>query len=148
MNGNKPGKPPKPPLKAPKVGKQLGGWPSVGEEGPRGRASSFPSHVHARTRTRMHTHIHTHTHLRECTQVRACIHVCARAHTHTHTHTHIHTSTQRTHTHTYVHTHVARRPSHRLALCLLIMCCPPRIAHIGASNLGLVTIPHGIYIGF
>jgi hypothetical protein len=60
--------------------------------------------------------------------------------------------------HTRVHMHVgtahrARRPSHRLALCLLIMCCPPRIARIGAYQLGfsnLVTVQYGIrsYIAY
>ena len=90
----------------------LKGWPSIGEKGPRGRAPSFPSHVHARTSTRMRTHIHTH--------LRACTHVRARTHTHTHTHahtntqcmhacmhttTHTHARTQRTLTHTHIHTH-------------------------------------------
>ena len=54
-NLDRPGKPPKPPLKAPKGDKQLGRlalfW---GGRTPRGRASSISSHAHARTRTRAH----------------------------------------------------------------------------------------------
>ena len=141
MIGDRPGKPPKPPFKASLGDKQLGRLAiSLGERTPRGRASSIPSHAHARTRTHTHTRMHTRT----CT------------HTYTHTYTHIRTSTQRTHKRTYTteytrmhvhnarthvrartrkHTHVgaaqrARRPSHRLALCSFMKCCPTRIGRM------------------
>ena len=130
-------------------------------------------YTHTYVHTYAHAHIRTHTHVHN-----ACTHVCTQPYTHARTQrmlTHIHTHTQthkhartRTHAHTRthayvrahtrVHTHVgtahrARRPSHRLALCLLIMCCPPRIARIGAYQLGfsnLVTVQYGIrsYIAY
>ena len=104
-------------------------WMALYWEGrtPRGRAPSFPSHVHARTRTRMHTHTHAHTpcvhaytyahahtyartHIHTCTRTnkharkRTHAHICSRTHAHKHTHTHTHTNTQtHTQTRTYVH---------------------------------------------
>ena len=45
----------------------------------------------------------------------------------------------------------AKRTSHRLALCLLIMCAPLALFALGFitwgfSNLGLVTVQYGMYI--
>ena len=110
MDGDRPGKSPKPPLKAPKVDKQLGRLALYWGGRTKRRAPSFPSHVHARTRTRMHTHIHTHTYVHA--------HTYAHAHMYAHTHikvnnacthvstqpyTHARTYTTHAHTHTYVH---------------------------------------------
>ena len=99
----------------------LKGWPSIGEKGPRGRAPSFPSHVHARTHTRMHTHTyahahtyaraHIHTHIRTHTQIHnACTHVC----TQPHTHTHVHNACSHVREHTHTHSHARRRAHARI----------------------------------
>ena len=131
--------------------------------------------THTYVRTHTHTHMHTHTHARTSTQ---CMHACmyttvvyththiryAHAHTHTRTFTHKH-ARMRTHahmrTHAYVRAHMcvhtpvgaaykARRPSHRLTLCLIIMCAPLALIALGFfnwgfSNLGLVTVQYGIF---
>jgi hypothetical protein len=100
MNGDKPGKPPKPFLKALKVDKQLKRLaPYWG-----GRTKRKGAFIGARTRTYPHAHTHIHTHLRACTHVHACTHV--RAHTQVHNaRTHKYT----THAHTYVHAHKQTR---------------------------------------
>jgi len=92
MDGDRPGKPPKPPLKAPKVDKQLGRLAlSWGGRTPRGRASSIPSHVHARTTyARAHTDPHAQVH---------------NARTHIRTQPYTHACTYTTHAHTYAHPH-------------------------------------------
>jgi len=82
MNGDRPGKPPKSPLKAPKVDKQVGRLAlSWRKRTPRGRASAIPSHAHARTRTLMHTHTHTYVHAHKQTPMYAH----ARTHTYART---------------------------------------------------------------
>ena len=70
MSGDRPGKPPKQPLKALKGDKRLGRLAlSWGGRTPRGRVSSILSNAHARTRTHTHTHLHmyiytiTYTHI-------------------------------------------------------------------------------------
>jgi hypothetical protein len=82
-------KPPKA-LSWPKVDKQLGRLASIGEEGPRGRAPSFPSHVHARqglyvhahtyarTLTHTYTYTHAHKHARTCMHTYVCTRACIR----------------------------------------------------------------------
>jgi len=51
MNGDRPGKPHEPPLKAPKVDKQLGRLAlSWGGRAPKGKAPSIPSHAHTHAR--------------------------------------------------------------------------------------------------
>ena len=117
------------------------------------------THTHAHTRIHIRTHasqcmhafmyttVHTHTHVRNA---RSHVRARARTHTHTHTYTHAHKHARtrthahmRTHAHirahTCLHTHVgaahrARRPSHRLTLCLLIMCAPLALIVLGFSN--------------
>ena len=119
----------------------------------------IPACIHTRTRMHTRTRAHTYTHTYARTH-KYTMHARMYAHNHTHTrtytthahtyantHTHIHTHVGvRMHAyvrvHTRVHTHAgaahkSRRPSPRLALCLLIMCCPPRIARIGAYYLGV-----------
>ena len=93
MNGDRPGKSPKPPLKAPKVDKQLGRLASIGEEGPReGRLHSL--------------HMCTHTLVRACTHTPTCMHTRTRMHMYARTHTQY---TTHAHTHTYVHAHKQTR---------------------------------------
>ena len=113
MNGDRPGKPLKPPLEAPEVDKQLGRL-ALYWGGRTKRKGAFIPFTCARTHTYPHAHTHTHT--------PTCMHT--RTRTHTHTNTHI-----RARTHTRVHTHAgaahrSRRPSHRLALCLIIVLPP------------------------
>ena len=99
------------------------------------------STVHARMHTCMHTHAHACAYTHTCASL--CMHMYA--HTHAHAWTCAHTSmptrpraAQR-----------GKRPLHRLALCLLIKCCPPCITSIGDyllgfSNLANVTVVYGI----
>ena len=143
MNGDSLGKPPKPPLKGTN---SLEAGPLLGRKDTK-RKGVFSPFTFACTHTYPHAHTYTHTHTQvhnARTQIRtqpythACTytkhaHVRARTHTRTRMHTNMHV---RAHTHTCarthstrVHTHVGaaqrtRRPSHRLALCLLIKCCP------------------------
>ena len=144
MNGTGRGSLPKPTLRSPRWTNSLGKWPSIREEGPRGRAPSFRMCTHAHVHACIHAYTHTHAHTStQC--MHACMHTTVHtrtytthAHTYSHARTHTHTNTHiRARTHTRVHTHAgaahrARRSSHKLALCLLIMCCPSRIARIGA----------------
>ena len=158
MNGDRPGKPPKPPLKAPQGERQFGGWPSLGRKDFKRKGVFNPftcacTHAHTQTRTYTHAHIHartrTHAHMRTHAHVRTLVRITMYArtrkqpytyartyatHAHTRSCTHVH---MRTHAHMYarVHTHVgaaqrSRRPSLRHALCLLIEFCPPRIGRI------------------
>ena len=79
------------------------------------------AHACIRVCIHMYTHVHTRTHVHPC----ACIHA----------HAHAWTCAQKSML-TSVHVQRrARRPSHRLTLCLLIKCCPPRIARTGVYYL-------------
>jgi hypothetical protein len=120
MNGTGRGSLPKPTLRSPRWTNSLGGWPSIGEEEPKGRAPSFRmcthahvpacihtyTHTYAHAHTYGHAHINTHTYARTSTQ---CMHACM----HTTVHTHVHNARShvcaRTRTHTHTHTHVRAR---------------------------------------
>jgi cation transport ATPase len=97
------------------------------------------SYTHARTQctlTHMSTHAHTHTHMHTHKHARTGTH----AHVHTHAYVRVHT---RVHTHAGA-AHRARRPSHRLALCLLIVLPPWHCSHWGLLRFFKPRIGYGI----
>jgi len=100
MNGDRPEKSPKPPLKALKVDKQLGRRLALYWGGrTKTRAHSLHMCTHAQVPACTHTHTNTNTHM-----YGTCIHMYTHTYVHTYAHTHAHTHA-RTHKYT-MHEHM------------------------------------------